>query len=106
MYIDKCLPFSLRSAPKLFNVLADLLSWILQQQQVSPLLHYLDDFLTMGPPQSPTCFNNLRVIKDICSMLGIPLALEKVEGPSDSLTFLGITLDTQSMQACLPDDKL
>ena len=106
IYIDKCLSFGLRSAPKLFNVLADLLSWILQQQQVSPLLHYLDDFLTMGPPQSPTCFNNLKVIKDICSMLGIPLALEKVEGPSDSLTFLGITLDTQSMQAHLPDDKL
>ena len=106
IFIDKCLPFGLRSAPKLFNVLADLLSWILQQQQVMPVLHYLDDFLTMGPPQSPTCANNLTVIKDVCSILGIPLALEKVEGPSDSLTFLGITLDTQSMQARLPDDKL
>ena len=39
-------------------------------------------------------------------MLGIPLALKKVEGPSDGFTFLGITLDSQSMQACLPDDKL
>ena len=47
IYIDACLPFGLRSAPKLFNVLADLLSWILTQKQVSPVLHYLDDFLTM-----------------------------------------------------------
>ena len=106
IFIDTCLPFGLRSAPKLFNVLADLLSWILEQQQVTPVLHYLDDFLTMGPPQSPICSNNLTVIKNICSMLGIPLALEKVEGPSDSLTFLGIRLDTQGMQARLPDDKL
>ena len=106
IFIDKCLPFGLRSAPKLFNISVDLMSWILQQQQVTPVLHYLDDFLTMGPPQSPTCSNNLTVIKDICSILGIPLALEKVEGCSDSLTFLGITLDTQSMQARLPDDKL
>lgn len=106
IFINKCLLFGLRSAPKLFNVLADLLPWVLQQQQVTPVLHYLDDFLTMGPPQSPTCSNNLTVIKDICSMLGIPLALEKVEGPSDRLTFLGITLDTRSMQARLPDDKL
>ena len=106
IFIDTCLPFGLRSAPKLFNVLADLLSWILEQQQVTPVLHYLDDFLTMGPPQSPTCSNNLTEIKDICSMLGIPLALEKVKGPSDGLTFLGITLDSQSMQALLPDDKL
>jgi len=106
IFIDTCLPFGLRSAPKLFNVLADLLSWILEQWQVAPVLHYLDDFLTMGPPQSPVCSNNLTVIKDTCSRLGIPLALEKVEGPTDCLTFLGISLDTQSMQARLPDDKL
>ena len=39
-------------------------------------------------------------------MLGIPLALEKVEGPFTSLNFLGITLDTAKMEARLHDDKL
>ena len=29
-YIDKCLPFRLRSAPFLFNMVADALHWILQ----------------------------------------------------------------------------
>ena len=106
IYIDTCLPFGLRSAPKLFNVLADLLSWILTQKQISPVLHYLDDFLTLGPPGSSTCTHNLSTIKEICSTLGIPLALEKVEGPSHCLTFLGITLDTKRMEACLPKDKL
>ena len=42
----------------------------------------------------------------VCLQLGIPLALEKLEGPSQSLTFLGIVLDTQSMEARVPDDKL
>ena len=106
IFIDTCLPFGLRSAPKLFNVLADLLSWILEQQQVTPVMHYLDDFLTIGPQHSPVCANNLQMIKDTCSMLGIPLALEKIEGPSQCLTFLGITLDSQLMQAHLPEDKL
>ena len=32
IYIDTCLPFALRSAQKLFNVLADLLEWILINQ--------------------------------------------------------------------------
>ena len=50
IYIDMCLPFGLRSAPKLFNILADLLSWIVEQKGVSPVLHYLDDFLIMTPP--------------------------------------------------------
>jgi len=41
IFVNKCLPFGLRSTPKLFNVLADLLSWILQRQQVTPVFHYL-----------------------------------------------------------------
>ena len=86
-------------------VLADLLSWILTQKGISPVFHYLDDFLTLGPPGSFTCAHNLATIKEVCSTLGIPLALEKVEGPSHSLTFLGITLDTQEMMARLPADK-
>ena len=55
---------------------------------------------------APTCAHNLTVIKEVCTSLRIPLALEKVEGPSDCLTFLGIMLDTQLMQVRLPDDKL
>ena len=59
----------------------------------------------MGSQQSPTCANYLTAIMT-CSLLGIPLALEKVEDPSHCLTFLGITLDTRLMQARLPNDKL
>ena len=106
IYVDVCLPFGLRSAPKLFNILADLLSWILDHRQVTPVLHYLDDFLTLGSPDSSTCAQNLFTIKTVCAELGIPLALEKVEGPSDCLTFLGITLDTNKMEARLPVEKL
>jgi len=106
LYVDTCLPFGLRSAHKLFNILADLLSWLLEQVGVSPVLHYLDDFLTMGVPDAPSCLHNLQVIKGVCQHLGIPPAVEKLEGPSNSLTFLGIVLDTVKMEARLPLDKL
>ena len=69
--IDTRLPFGLRSAPKLFNILADLLSWILESKGVSPILHYLDDFLTMGPPSSTTCEENLNIINEVFSYLGL-----------------------------------
>ena len=59
----------------------------------------------MGPPQSSQCQENLSVIQHLCDFLGIPLATEKVEGPADSLTFLGITLDTKRMEARLPAKK-
>ena len=50
VYIDHCIPFGLRSTSKLFNILTDLLAWIMKDAGVSYLIHYLDDYLTMGPP--------------------------------------------------------
>ena len=101
-----CLQFGPRSAPKLFNILADLLEWIASQRGVSVCLHYLDDFLTMGPPASPTCQSNLDILMQTCKELGVPLATEKLEGPSTTLTFLGVEIDTAKMEIRLPDDKL
>ena len=106
IFIDTCLPFGLRSAPKLFNLMADFLEWILYQQGVTFLLHYLDDYLTLGHPGTRECYNNLQLILATCKMLGVPLALEKVEGPVTSLKFLGIVIDTARMEARLPTDKL
>ena len=106
IYIDTCLPFGLRSAPKLFNILADLLEWILKHLGVTFVLHYLDDFLTMGSPDTSECHHNLQLLIEVCQMLGIPLAIAKVEGPTTVLEFLGILLDTTRMEARLPEDKL
>ena len=39
VYIDACFPFGLRSAPKLFNLLADILAWIAGQNGCR-FLHY------------------------------------------------------------------
>ena len=49
-YVDATLPFGLRSAPMIFTALADGLQWILQHRGVSYIEHYLDDFITTGPP--------------------------------------------------------
>ena len=73
------------------------MSWVLEMKGVTnPSL--FRRFLTMGPPASTTCEENLNVIKDVCIHLGIPLAMEKLEGPTTSLTFLGIVLDTERME--------
>jgi len=62
--------------------------------------------LTLGPPGSLTCLNNLDTLIQICDYLGVPLALEKVESPAATLSFLGIVLDTVKMEARLPQEKL
>ena len=106
VYVDKALPFGLRSAPKIFNAVADGLAWILQNSGVRLVLHYLDDFLIFGPPCSDECQQALATTLRICSDLGVPVADEKVEGPVTRLTFLGIEMDTDRWELRLPREKL
>ena len=106
LYVDTTLPFGLRSAPKLFNAVADTIEWIIRQQGVDPVFHYLDDYLLMGLPGSGQCAAHLSVVLAVFAQLGIPIAQEKVEGPLTTLTFLGIEVDTVAMQLRLPATKL
>jgi hypothetical protein len=50
VFIDTVLPFGLRSSPKIFNSLADRLEWVVRQDGVCEMFHYLDDFLVLGAP--------------------------------------------------------
>ena len=88
-YVDLRLPLGLRSSPYLFNRLADAFEWLLKNNhRVKDLMHYLDDYFTVGPANSPVCANNVKTIIQVASKLGIPLAPNKLEGPTTRLTFL------------------
>ena len=106
-YVDLALPFGLRSAPFIFTQLADALQWIAQHNYfIRWLLHYLDDFLTAGSPNTNECQGALDLLISLCASLGVPLAVHKIEGPAPVLEFLGIILDSERMEARLPADKL
>ena len=105
IYVDSVLPFGLRSAPKIFSALSDTLEWIFLRNQVQYILHYLDDFFTAGAPLTDQCKRHLASIIAICERLGLPLATDKVEGPSKLLIFLGILLDSHLMQMRLQELK-
>ena len=50
-YVDLVLPFGLRLAPYIFNSVAESVEWILvNAYELLALLHYLDYFITAGPP--------------------------------------------------------
>ena len=105
-YIDTCLPFGLRSAPYLFNRLSEAIHWILMNNYgVRHLLHYLDDFLTAGPPDSPICNRNLDTMLKFCKQIQAPVKSSKIEGTSTSITFLGIYLDTVAMEASITQER-
>lgn len=106
LYIDTVLPFGLRSAPKIFNAVADALQWIALERGVSNLDHFLDDFITTGHPDSTECSQNLDTLVATCRLLGMPLSPSKLEGPTTCLVFLGIELDTVALELRLPAKKL
>ena len=107
VYIDNVLPFGLRSAPKVFNAVADALEWILYKQGITHVLHYLDDFLFLDPSITGGEESNvLSLALQTCEKLGVPIVPGKVKGPASVLDFLGIILDVEKMQLHLPPGKL
>ena len=106
-FVDLALSFGLRSAPYIFNSIADMVEWILlNTHHLSHLMHYLDDFITAGPPDSAQCSLNLHTAMSVCKKLGLPIDPGKCVGPSTQLAVLGIELDSVDLCACLPGEKL
>ena len=98
IFVDTRLP----SAPLIFTAVADTLEWVVKQQGVQYLYHYLDDFITCGPPDTSECQQNMHKLLECYSQLSIPIAQDKTEDPTTCLTFLGIEIDTQAMKLRLP----
>ncbi len=78
----------------------------MQQRGAGPLFHYLDDYITLGPPGQDGCVNNLAIIRQVCRDTGTPVEEDKSVGPTTTITFLGIELDSVGLTISLPEDKL
>ena len=103
-YYDKRLSMGGRSSPYIFDQLPIALEWICRNKYlIQFLLHLLDDFLAVEDPSSTP--RALQLIIALFKYLGVPLAPHKVVGPTQCLEFLGIILDTVTMEARLSQEK-
>ena len=80
LYVDCQLPFGLASSPAIFCAVVEAFEWILRSRGVQGIMHYLDDFLLLGSPGTQECEHALQITRSTCLELGIPLALDKIEG--------------------------
>ena len=105
-YYERCLPMGCSSSCSIFEAFGTLLEWSIKRRlkHVS-VIHILDDFLFIAPTKS-LCLAALSLFQAICLDIGVPLAPEKTVGPSQTLEFAGIFLDTVDMSASLPQDKV
>lgn len=67
--------------------------------------HYVDDFLFVVKRRGEAARLRDAAVA-ACVDLGLPMAVDKTEGPVTKLTFLGIELDTDTMQARLPPSRV
>ncbi|KAF0023054.1 hypothetical protein F2P81_023684 [Scophthalmus maximus] len=105
-YFAVRLIFGCKSSPKSFESLSEALCWILTNIHKLPfVIHLLDDFLTITPPSSPPA-HGLTTITTAFREHGVPLATKKTVGPSTFLEFLGINLNSVSLLASLPPEKI
>ncbi|CAG2197904.1 unnamed protein product [Mytilus edulis] len=93
-------------SPKIFDTLSVAICWILQNNYgLWHVLYLLDDFLLINNPYVDAT-RNMNTMLYVFNSLKIPLSAHKTVGPSTSLEYLGIILDSMHMIAKLPDEKL
>ena len=106
-YYDRVLLFGLHSAPFTFNSFADGTEWILQDNcHLDAVMHYLHDFLRITGPSLAVATAHRDLTLKLLAYISVPVAHEKVEGPSTKLVFLGIELNTITLSSHLPDYKV
>ena len=105
-YFFTRLPFGCRSSPKIFDNLSQAVCHIAKTNyRVAHILHLLDDFLTIEYPNK-IGERNMAIMCTLFRRLNIPLAPHKTVGPSTCIEYLGIILDSDKMEARLPEEKL
>lgn len=90
-----------------FESFSTFVNWVVDRE-ISNVksLHYLDDFLFIGRAGSDDCFSAISKCIHIADYLGIPLAHEKTVYPTELIEFLGITINSVSMEFYLPGEKI
>ncbi|KAM9975309.1 hypothetical protein ACTFIW_010337 [Dictyostelium discoideum] len=99
-YRWKTMPFGLSTAPRIFTMLLRPVLRMLRDINVS-VIAYLDDLLIVGSTKEES-LSNLKKTMDLLVKLGFKLNLEKsVLEPTQSITFLGLQIDSVSMKLLL-----
>ena len=108
-YTERYLPFGLRTTPYLFSPLAEAFHWILKDhfermETEAEVIHYLDDFLIVLPPDSNSdaCSTTFR---DLSTEVGFSIQETKKEQGTVA-RFAGIELNSHNMLIRLPTKQL
>jgi hypothetical protein len=106
MYYDIVMQFGLASATAIFEWYSSAAEYIARRLfSIEHLHHYIDDFLILAKTKEE-CAKYMSQVVELFKALGLPVAMDKLEGPLLAMAFLGIIFDSQRMELKLSDERL
>jgi hypothetical protein len=103
-FIDKKLPFGSKLAPGIFHRLSQAVRRMMSRRGFT-IIAYLDDFLICESTKD-RCRLALNTLVHLLRTLGFMINWSKVVEPTTSIIFLGIEIDSSTMELRFPADKL
>lgn len=103
--LDTHICFGLRCAPYLFTQVSNFVCRCMQRRGFHNIAVYLDDFLVAGNDYNECLLAQQTLIRVLRS-LGFCIAWEKCSPPSQNVTYLGVTFDTNEMSVSIPPSKM
>lgn len=106
-YFDTVLPMGASSSVAIFESFSSSLQWILQHKcGVSKVSHIIDDFIFVGAPNSHECQDSLNAFLQLTQKIGVPVKSSKTVLPTTRIEVHGILVDTSTLMASLPINKI
>jgi hypothetical protein len=102
---DSRLPFGASSAPSHFHRLSQAIARCMRRRGFQGIVAYIDDFLIAARTYRE-CNEALHCLIRLVRKLGFCVSWNKVEGPTQQITFLGISIDTRVCTLSLGSEKL
>lgn len=103
--VDQRLPFGGSKCPEIFNRITQSVRAIMKKKGFSAIVVYLDDFIVIARSYEE-CRVALETLLKLLRELGFAINYKKIEGPTQTLVFLGINLDSKSMTISVPMEKI
>lgn len=103
--VDERLPFGASRSPFIFNRLTQAVRAIMAARGYKTMVCYLDDFLVVCSTYDE-CLRTLNALLSLVRELGFQINYNKVGGPCQHITFLGILLDSRHMTTSIPNSKM
>lgn len=103
--VDERLPFGAARSPGIFNRITQAVRVIMAKRGYKAIVVYLDDFLIISQTYEE-CQLALNELMRLLRELGFQLNYNKIEGPKQTLVFLGVIINSIEMTLSVPEEKV